>query len=272
MSRIPLLILRPEPGASMTAKRAFDEGWRPIVAPIFRIEPIAWGSPPAADYDALFVTSANAVRQAGKAIRAYQAMPAYAVGDATARALKATGFTDIRTGRGDAAVMLEAAAENGVTRALHLAGEDYRDVGHDAIAIDRRIVYRSAALNQLGGKAIEALREGNCVVLLHSGCCATAQSFPAARSGSPPWRRRYSMGRASAGVPLSPPKSRTMPHCWRRRPGCANKRAESAERRHKHARTRRSLPRTPVDPAGAAAADRCTADRDGRDGLAGPPL
>ena len=177
MSRTPLLILRPEPGASMTAKRAFDEGWRPIVAPIFRIEPIAWAAPAAADYDALFVTSANAVRQAGKAIRAYQAMPAYAVGDATARALKATGFGDIRTGRGDAAVMLEAAAENGVARALHLAGEDYRDVGHDAIAIDRRIVYRSAALESLGEKALAGLREGGCVVLLHSG--RAAQHFAA---------------------------------------------------------------------------------------------
>ncbi len=172
MSRTPLLILRPEPGASMTAKRAFDEGWRPIVAPIFQIEPISWVAPAAAEYDALFVTSANAVRQAGKAIRAYHGLPAYAVGDATARALKAAGFKDIRTGRGDAAVMLEAAAENGVTRALHLAGEDYRDVGHDAIRIDRRVVYRSAALDALGGKALAALREGGAVVLLHSGRAA----------------------------------------------------------------------------------------------------
>lgn len=172
MSRQPLLILRPEPGAAMTAKRAFDEGWKPIVAPIFRIEPIAWGSPPADDYDALFVTSANAVRQAGKAISAYHGLPAYAVGDATARALKAAGFTDIRAGRGDAAVMLEAAAENGVARALHLAGEDYRDVGHDAISIDRRIVYRSAALDRLGDKALAALREGGGAVLLHSGRAA----------------------------------------------------------------------------------------------------
>ena len=172
MSRRPLLILRPEPGASMTAKRAFDEGWKPIVAPIFQIEPIAWETPPASDYDALFVTSANAIRQAGKALKAYQAMPAYAVGDATARALKAAGFGDIRTGRGDAAVMLAAAAENGVTRALHLAGEDYRDVGHDAITIDRRIVYRSAALGELGRKAMVALREGDAVVLLHSGRAA----------------------------------------------------------------------------------------------------
>ena len=172
MSRRPLLILRPEPGASMTAKRAFDEGWKPVVAPIFRIEPIAWGSPPAADYDALFVTSANAVRQAGRAITAYHVLPAYAVGDATARALKAAGFIDIRTGRGDAAVMLAAAAENGVAKALHLAGEDYRDVGHDAIGIDRRIVYRSAAIGQFGEKALIALREGGGAVLLHSSRAA----------------------------------------------------------------------------------------------------
>jgi uroporphyrinogen-III synthase len=172
MSRRPLLVLRPEPGASMTAKLAFDEGWRPIVSPIFRIEPIAWQAPAANSFDALFVTSANAVRQAGKALKLYRTMPAYAVGAATARALKAAGFSDIRTGRGDATVMLEAAAENGVTSALHLAGEDYRDVGHEGITIDRRIVYRSAAIGSLGDKAVAALREGEAVVLLHSGRAA----------------------------------------------------------------------------------------------------
>ena len=188
MSRAPLLILRPEPGASMTAKRAFDEGWKPVVSPIFRIEPIAWGSPPVEDYDALFVTSANAVRQSGKAVNRYAVIPAYAVGDATARALKAAGFTDIRTGRGDAAMMLDAAAENGVTRALHLAGEDYRDVGHDAISIDRRIVYRSAAIERLGEKAAVALREGGAAVLLHSS--RAAEHFAALCDGAKIARRQ----------------------------------------------------------------------------------
>jgi len=182
MSRTPLLILRPEPGASMTAKRAFDEGWRPIVAPLFRIEPIAWQAPPATNYDALFATSANGVRQSGKAIGAYHALPAYAVGDATARALKAAGFTDIRTGRGDAALMLDMASENGVARALHLAGEDYKDVGHDAIGIDRRIVYRSAAVSSLNEKAAAALREGVGVALLHSG--RAAEHFAALCDGA----------------------------------------------------------------------------------------
>lgn len=169
MSRRPLLILRPEPGATMTAKSALDQGWRPIVAPIFRIEPLAWEPPPAADYDALFVTSANAVRQAGKALTRYRDMPVYAVGAATARALKSAGFTQIRTGRGDAAMMMLTAAEEGVTSALHLAGEDHRDSKHPDIRLDRRLVYRSAAAGRLSDKAELALRSGEAVVLLHSG-------------------------------------------------------------------------------------------------------
>lgn len=172
MSRRPLLILRPEPGASMTARTALDQGWRPIVAPIFRIEPVAWEAPAPDGYDALFVTSANAVRQAGKSLKRYMALPAYAVGAATARALKAAGFPDIRTGRGDAAMMMETAAAEGVSRALHLAGEDHRDTAHPAIEVDRRIVYRSAAIGRLGDKAVSALREGEAVVLLHSGRAA----------------------------------------------------------------------------------------------------
>jgi uroporphyrinogen-III synthase len=169
MSRRPLVILRPEPGATMTAKSALDQGWRPIVAPIFRIEPLAWEAPSASDYDALFVTSANAVRQAGKALARYRDMPVYAVGAATARALKSAGFAHIRTGRGDAAMMMLTAAEEGIRSALHLAGEDHRDSEHPDIRLDRRLVYRSAPAGRLSDKADMALRTGEAVVLLHSG-------------------------------------------------------------------------------------------------------
>lgn len=173
MNRPPLLILRPEPGATQTAKLAWDAGWHPIASPIFRIEAIGWEAPDPAGYDALFVTSANAVREAGKALKRYANMPAYAVGAATARALKAAGFTDIHAGRGDAMAMLVTAADDGITRALHLAGEDHRDAGHDAIMIDRRIVYRSAAVAKLGEGANKALANGDATVLLHSGRAAS---------------------------------------------------------------------------------------------------
>lgn len=172
MSRPALLVLRPEPAAAQTGKLGFDKGWRPIIAPIFRIQPIAWDAPDPADYDAVIVTSANSVREGGKALKKYRDMPAYAVGNATARAMKAADFTDIRTGPGNVAALMEAAAANGVKRALHLAGEDYRDSDHDGIELDRRILYRSAAIEKFSPGALKALMEGGVTVLLHSGRAA----------------------------------------------------------------------------------------------------
>ena len=172
MSRPVILILRPEPAASQTAKLAFDKGWRPIPAPIFRIQKLDWDAPDPALYDAVIVTSANAVREGGKALKQYRTMAAYAVGNATARALKAADFTDVRTGPGNVATLMEAAAANGVKHALHLAGEDYRDSDHEGITLDRRILYRSAAIDRFSPGALKALMEGDVTVLLHSGRAA----------------------------------------------------------------------------------------------------
>jgi uroporphyrinogen-III synthase len=169
MTSAPLLIVRPEPGAAMTAKRAIAEGWQGVISPIFAIEQVAWTAPDPAGYDALIVTSANAVRQAGPALDRYRSLPVYAVGGATARALKRAGFKTIRTGRGDAAALLALAAEDGITSALHLAGADHRDAEHDAIRLDRHIVYRSAPLPALNRSAIDMLGKGGAIVLLHSG-------------------------------------------------------------------------------------------------------
>ncbi len=173
MTRPPLLILRPEPGAIQTAAHAAEQGWRTIVAPIFDIVPQAWEAPAASGYDALIVTSANAVRQAGPALATYQTLPVYAVGGATAKALRATGFADVRSGRGDAAALLMLAAADGVTRALHLAGVDHRDARHEAIRLDRRIVYRSAPRDTLDDAVIAAIRRDDMIALLHSGRAAS---------------------------------------------------------------------------------------------------
>lgn len=172
MIRPPLLILRPEPGARQTAARANEQGWETIVAPIFDIAPQPWDAPDAAGYDALIVTSANAVRQGGDAIGRYAHLPVYAVGGATAAALRAIGFTDIRAGKGDAAALLQLAADDGISRALHLAGMDHRDASHAAIRLDRRIVYRSVPRDRLDDIAIAEIRRGQLIALLHSGRAA----------------------------------------------------------------------------------------------------
>lgn len=167
----PLLIVRPEPGARQTAARAAALGWQAIVAPIFRIEPLAWDAPDPQGYDALIVTSANAVRQAGGALPRYRRLPAFAVGGATAAALRDAGFADVRSGRGNAVAILALAADAGVRRALHLAGADLADAGHPAIALDRRIVYRSVPIAGDGWHAAVP-RARPLIALLHSARAA----------------------------------------------------------------------------------------------------
>jgi len=103
----PLLVLRPEPGAAATLARAVAAGWQAIAAPIFNIVPLPWAAPDPADHDALMLTSANAVRQAGDALRLYRHLPVYAVGEATAVAAQSsvpitstTAASNVTTARG----------------------------------------------------------------------------------------------------------------------------------------------------------------------------
>ena len=57
-----LLVLRPEPGASATAERACGRGLDAVVISLFAIEAIEWVAPDPGGFDALLLTSANAVR------------------------------------------------------------------------------------------------------------------------------------------------------------------------------------------------------------------
>lgn len=120
----PIAVLRPEPGNAATCARIAATGHVPIALPLFEIVALPWSPPDARDFDALLLTSANAVRMAGPALEGFTALPAYAVGRATAEAARAAGLTVAVTGEGDAAALLAAAGAEGVTHALHLGGRE----------------------------------------------------------------------------------------------------------------------------------------------------
>ncbi|OHT18421.1 uroporphyrinogen-III synthase [Edaphosphingomonas haloaromaticamans] len=162
-----VLILRPEPGASATAARAAALGLEAVVAPLFVTRPLPWQPPPADRFDAVMLTSAAAARLGGDGLAAYRALPAFAVGAATADAARAAGFADIQAGDADAPALLERIAAAGHRRLLHLAGREHRAAAHPAIAIDRAIVYAADAVEALPRPARAALAEG-AVALLHS--------------------------------------------------------------------------------------------------------
>lgn len=163
----PMLVLRPEPGATATARRIAAMGGRAIVAPLFVIEPIAWTPPPPERFDALMLTSANAVRAVGAGLAFYRHLPTYAVGAATAAALREVGFEPAGVGEGDAADLLSMIEFEGCRSILHLTGEDFRGVTPGAGAIAHVPVYRARAVRELPEAAVSAIGEG-AVALLHS--------------------------------------------------------------------------------------------------------
>ena len=140
-----LLLLRPEPGLAASAQRARALGLEVIACPLFRIEPVHWDVPDPAVYDALLLTSANAVRHAGAGLGRLSNLPVHAVGEATALIAREAGLRVVNTGWAGAAELLATLPHS--ARLLHLAGEHLRrqDSGHQ---IDRKIVYRSVAIDE----------------------------------------------------------------------------------------------------------------------------
>jgi uroporphyrinogen-III synthase len=168
----PLIVLRPEPGASATVAKARALGLDARSHPLFAIHPVAW-DPPAADaFDALLVTSANAMRHGGGALSRYVHLPLLAVGAATGAAARKAGFRAVSEGADDGAALLAMAAAAGYRHLLHLAGRDHRALQTTDIVVERRIVYD--AVEQPPGTGLVAMLAAPCVALVHSPRAAKA--------------------------------------------------------------------------------------------------
>lgn len=168
----PVVVVRPEPGNRATLARLADKGIEAVSLPLFAVQPIPWTMPDPARFDALILTSANAVRWAGEALTGLTMLPVYAVGEATAAAARATGFNVMTTGNDDAAALLGTARAAGVARALHLGGrESMIGAGTPLGSIIRQstAVYKSDPVPVLPD-ALTPLANG--ITLLHSPLAA----------------------------------------------------------------------------------------------------
>lgn len=192
-----LLILRPQPGAQATAARATQAGFATVVAPLFVIRPCDWTPPDADAFDAVVLTSANALHHAGPALARFTGLPAYAVGAATAAAARAAGFTVVHAGDGDAVALAERCAAAGVTRVLHLAGQDHRPLARPGLRADTRIVYAAVPVRELPTAAADALRDG-AVALIHSPRAAALFRGLIDRAGIDPAKVRLAAISAAA--------------------------------------------------------------------------
>ena len=154
-------ITRTEPGAAETAGRVRDLGFKPLVAPLLRT--VAVPAEPPKTHEAIAFTSPNGPRH----YPGRTDILAWCVGEATAEAARAVGFSDIRIGGHDVAD-LAARLTYELDRPLvhwagaHVAGDlvgALADAGH---AVRRAIAYRAEAATEC------PLREPADIVLLHS--------------------------------------------------------------------------------------------------------
>lgn len=185
-----VLVTRPEPGASRTAQRLEDLGFKPILLPLTETVALPVDADRiATNAAAVAVTSANAVRHAPKEIIAALAgLPCHAVGRRTAEAARAAGFLSVGEGPGDAEALADALAGayagqtivylcgrvrfSGFEQRLQPAGIQVRAVEtYDTVALDYP---DEAVLARLSGRPVEA-------VLLYSAKAATAAQALAGR-------------------------------------------------------------------------------------------
>ena len=150
-----LFLFRPEPGARHSADQARAMGLDVALIPLFAIEPIEWKAPDPADFDAILLTSANAVRYCGEGIDSLRGLPVHCVGEATALAANLAGLGVASVGRSGIDELLGTIP--GTTRLLHLCGEDRRGPADNSHAVTCVAVYRAvpterpSELDQLPG-------------------------------------------------------------------------------------------------------------------------
>jgi uroporphyrinogen-III synthase len=142
MARV--LVTRPEPGASKTASALRAAGHHPVLRPLMATVDVPWTMPPE-NFDAVMLTSAAAAHHAGQQADSLCHLPTFCVGDATAQAARAAGFSQAESVGGTVADVMRRAA--GLRHILHLAGEDRTPIAvPTGLSVAVRVVYRAQLL------------------------------------------------------------------------------------------------------------------------------
>jgi uroporphyrinogen-III synthase len=173
-----LIIIRPQPGADATAKRATALGIKTTVASLFEVRPVEWALAATRHYDALMITSANALTCGGPALGHLRDLPVLAVGKATAEHAKSSGFKIAVTGNSGVADLLEMTEAQGFRNILWLTGRDHIDITPPALVkLDRVVVYEACALPppdtlvaELSNPAVTALHSPRAARIFNQLC------------------------------------------------------------------------------------------------------
>lgn len=193
-----ILVTRPAPDHAATATALRGKGFDVLLAPMLRFEPIAFEPASDARFDAVLVTSVNALRALAEtsARQRWLTTPLYAVGERTAQAARDLGFASVTAASGDGASLrdlvvaqlcpraLKKSALKKSAKLLYLAAADravnlddeLSPFGFEVVTVT---TYRMIATPDLPADVCDAFTAGRIDAVLHySG--RSAHSFVAA--------------------------------------------------------------------------------------------
>jgi uroporphyrinogen-III synthase len=204
-----ILVTRPQPDNQRTAASLRARGFDVLLAPMLRFEAVPLQQSAGADYAAVIVTSANALRAVEAQLpgSGLLDLPLFAVGDRTAAAAREAGFRHVVSAGGDGDDLRElvAAQAKGLGKALgkaigkprgktsgprpllYLAGADLsRDLAGElsehGFAVVTQTAYRMAASAELPSDVLEAIADNRVEAVLHYSARSAKAFVEAARA------------------------------------------------------------------------------------------
>jgi uroporphyrinogen-III synthase len=176
-----ILVTRSLPDGATTASALRAKGFEVLLAPMLRFEPVAFHDDPDAAYGAVIVTSANALRAVEAKLRGSPLLklPLFAVGEHTADAARAAGFTQVISASGDAAALrgrivasVKAKVLKKTSPLLYLAGADLArdlpgELGERGFTVVTQTTYRMVAAPNLPAETRKAFAADEVEAVLH---------------------------------------------------------------------------------------------------------
>jgi len=176
-----ILVTRPLPDGDRTAASLRAKGFEALVAPMLRFEPTAFHDDPDAQYGAVIVTSANALRAIEPHLQGSRLLklPLFAVGEHTADAARKVGFAKVISAGGDATGLRDCVLSSVKAKALkksspllYLAGADLArdlagELGARGFTVVTQTTYRMVAMPRLPDEVCRAFAEGRLEAVLH---------------------------------------------------------------------------------------------------------
>jgi uroporphyrinogen-III synthase len=192
---VAVLVTRPHPDNEATLANLRARGIDALAAPMLRFEPLPFHDDDDAHYDAVILTSANALRGTDLAGSRLLRLPLFAVGAHTAEAARGTGFGQVLVAKGDAIALRDlvlARVEAGELKSdatlLYLAGADLArdlagELGRLGLTVATHTTYRMAPVASLPGEISDAFMAHRITAVLHYSRRSAQAFLDAVRTG-----------------------------------------------------------------------------------------